>query len=66
MGIQAPWVGKTKEEYYGDKTKTYTFRFSLKGEVEVDALDREEAIEILKDMSFSELLDWITEVKYVE
>lgn len=65
MGIQAPWVGKSKEEYYGEeKTKTFAFKFSLKGEVEIEAEDREEALAILSDMSFYDYIDWITEIKH--
>ena len=55
-GIEAPWVGKTPEEYY--KQKTFDVTVTIVCTVTVIADDKYDAKDIVKDMDNEELLEW--------
>ena len=57
MDIQAPWVGKTPEEYRGEKE--YTILFTLQGSITISAIDKEDAREQFKEMSYRELAGFV-------
>jgi hypothetical protein len=62
--LEAPWVGKTPEEYHEMVTgeKEYTVYFSMKGSICIMANSREEAEEkVLSEFSNRELLDYVDE-----
>ena len=56
MGLEAPWVGKTPEEYRGQKEFEVTVTIVCK--VTVTADDKYDAKDIVKDMDNEELLKW--------
>ena len=64
MGIEAPWVGCTREEYEG--VTEYVIDFSMRGSIVIAARDSEEAIEKFRDMSYSDLYDCIGDVEIDE
>lgn len=59
MGIQADWVGKTPEEYRGEKE--YTFTFTLKGSISVCAKNLTRAFEKAEELSNIDLLSYVDE-----
>lgn len=66
MDIQAPWVGETPEEYgrkYTRKNKEFTLLINLSGYITIDAQDISEAREIARNMSVSELAEYVDEVE---
>lgn len=67
-GIQAPWVGKTPEEWHEKTTgeKEYSFTFTLKGSISVYAKDLENAFEKAGEMSSLDLLDYVDDVEFEE
>lgn len=65
-GIEAPWVGKTPEEYHEMTTgeKEYTVNFIVTGEITVFAKTKEKAIEKVKEFSNIDLLDYVDDVNF--
>ena len=65
-GIEAPYVGKTPEEYHEMITgeKEFTVKFTISGEITVFAKDREDAIEKAKDISTIDLFDYVDDVEF--
>lgn len=61
MGIQADWVGKTPEEYAGKKE--FTFTITMTGEISIYAKTKEQAVEIVNDMTNLDLLEHVEETK---
>lgn len=61
-GIEAPWVGKTPEEYAGEKE--YNFIFTLKGSISVYATDLAEAFEKAEEISNIDLLKYVDEKEF--
>lgn len=57
--LQAPWVGKTPEEYNHPNCKEYEISFTLSGKITILAKDYDDAVDQYQDMSYSELLDFI-------
>ena len=62
--LEAPWVGKTPEEYR-DETE-YTINFTMQGSITICARDKEQAKEIFRDMSRNELADYTEDVEIDE
>lgn len=65
MYIQAPWVGKTPEEYHEEITneKQYYVTFIMRGEMPVMALNYEDAKQKVKDISKSDLADFADDIE---
>lgn len=61
-GIQADWVGKTPEEYYGEKE--YKVEFTLTGTTTVYARSKEEAIEKAYEISVTDLIDDVEDKEF--
>lgn len=61
MGIQADWVGKTPEEYAGEKE--FTFTITMTGKISIYAKTKEQAVEIVNDMTNFDLLEYVEETK---
>ena len=57
--LQAPWVGKTPEEYDNPDCKEYVIDFVMKGRITILAKDKHDAMEQYHDMSYTELIDFI-------
>ena len=60
-GIEAPWVGKTPEEYAGKKE--YNFIITMTGTISMFGADLNDAKERVKEMSNMDLLDYIDDVE---
>ena len=60
MGIQADWVGKTPEEYAGEKE--FTFTITMTGEISIYAKTKEQALEIVENMTNRDLLDYVDDI----
>lgn len=60
-GIQAPWVGKTPEEFAGQKE--FVFKITMTGEISMFGADLNDAKERVKEMSNLDLLDYIDDVE---
>lgn len=60
-GIEAPWVGKTPEEFAGQKE--FVFKITMTGEISMFGADLNDAKERVKEMSNLDLLDYIDDVK---
>lgn len=65
-GIQAPWVGKTPEEWHEMITgeKEFTVKFTMSGEITLFAKDIEEAIDKAKELTNIDLLDYVDDVEF--
>lgn len=61
LGLEAPWVGKSKEEYNNERE--YEFSFTMYGTAVIYAKSREEALDIYHDLTKSELLDYVEEIE---
>ena len=61
MGIQADWVGKTPEEYAGKKE--FTFTITMTGKISIYAKTKEQAVEIVNNMTNFDLLEHVEETK---
>lgn len=61
MGIQADWVGKTPEEYAGEKE--FTFTITMTGEISIYSKTKEQALEIVENMTNRDLLDYVDDTK---
>ena len=59
IGLEAPWVGKSKEEYNNERE--YEFPFTMCGTVIIYAQNYEDALDRLREMSELELLDYVEE-----
>ena len=60
--LEAPWVGRTPEEYRGEKE--FDVNFSMKGTITIEARNREEAEEIfLANYSAIDLVDCVDEIE---
>lgn len=64
-GIEAPWVGKTPEEWHEMTTgeKEYTLTISMRGTISLFATDLEDAKEKVTDMTKTDLIDYIEEIE---
>ena len=66
MNMQAPWVGKSPEEYHEETTnqKQFDIEFTMQGTISIFALSREEALEEIKTISALDLLDYVEETSF--
>ena len=64
MGIEAPWVGCTPEEY--ESESEYNFTVVLKAAISVYGKDLYDALKKVEEMSNLELLDYIEETEIVQ
>lgn len=64
-GIQAPWVGKTPEEWREMTTgeKEYSFIIKMTGTISIFGADLNDAKERVKEMLNVDLLDYIDDVE---
>lgn len=66
MNIQAPWVGKSPEEYHEETTnqKQFDIEFTMQGTISIFASSKEEALEQAKTISKLDLLDYVEETAF--